>query len=88
MLPIKGEAAWRKGITHPTASSANVLIVPDLEAANVLKKPWNTSQRVRKAGIIMGAITLAVLTSRASSNQSKLNSIALAVIAADYQQLI
>lgn len=74
------EAAKHKGITHPVAGNADILITPDIEAGNVLNKSMEHFANAEKAGIIMGASAPIVLTSRASSEDSKLNSIALGVL--------
>jgi phosphate butyryltransferase len=79
---VSPEAAAHKNIVHPVAGHADVLITPDLEAGNILNKSMEYFGRAEKAGIIMGAKTPIILTSRASSDESKLNSIALGVLAA------
>lgn len=79
---VSPEAAKHKGIDHPVAGHADVLITPDIEAGNILNKSMEYFARCEKAGCIMGAAKPMVLTSRASSDQSKMNSIALAVLAA------
>lgn len=80
---VSEEAAKHKGISHPVAGQADVLITPNLEVGNVLNKAMEYFAYTEKAGIIMGAGAPIVLTSRASSSISKLNSIALAVLVAD-----
>lgn len=74
------EAAKHKGINHPVAGNADILIAPDIEAGNILNKSMEYFARAEKAGVIMGAKTPIILTSRASSDISKLNSIALGVL--------
>lgn len=74
------EAAKHKGINHPVAGNADILIAPDIEAGNILNKSMEYFARAEKAGVIMGAKTPIILTSRASSSNSKLNSIALGVL--------
>ena len=80
---VSEEAAKHKGISHPVAGRADVLITPNLEVGNVLNKAMEYFANTEKAGIIMGAGAPIILTSRASSSTSKLNSIALAVLVAD-----
>jgi phosphate butyryltransferase len=80
---VSPEAAKHKGIDHPVAGYADVLITPDLEAGNILNKSMEYFGRAEKAGIIMGAKVPVILTSRASSDESKLNSIALGLLAAE-----
>ena len=79
---VSPEAARHKGIDHPVAGNADVLITPDIEAGNILNKSMEYFAKCRKAGCIMGAAKPMVLTSRASSDESKMNSIALAILAA------
>jgi len=80
---VSEEAAKHKKIDHPVAGKADVLIAPNLEVGNVLNKAMEYFAYTEKAGIIMGAGAPIVLTSRASSSVSKLNSIAVAVLVAD-----
>lgn len=79
-IAVSEKAAEHKGVTHPVAGKADILIAPDLEAGNILNKSMEYFANAEKAGIIMGAECPIVLTSRASSDISKLNSIALAVL--------
>jgi len=77
------EAAHHKGIHHPVAGGADILITPDIEAGNILNKSMEYFGHAEKAGVIMGAKVPVILTSRASSEESKLNSIALGILVAD-----
>lgn len=79
---VSVEAARHKGIDHPVAGNADILITPDIEAGNILNKSMEYFAKCEKAGCIMGAARPMVLTSRASSDESKMYSIALAVLAA------
>ena len=79
---VSPKAAAHKGIIHPVAGHAEVLITPDIEAGNILNKSMEYFGRAEKAGIIMGAKAPVILTSRASSDTSKLNSIALGILTA------
>lgn len=76
------EAALHKGIIHPVAGHADIIIVPDLEVGNVLNKSMEYFGMAQKSGVIMGAKTPIILTSRASSQAAKLNSIALSLLIA------
>lgn len=80
---VSEEAARHKGISHPVAGRADVLIAPNLEVGNVLNKAMEYFAYTEKAGIIMGVKAPIVLTSRASSSISKLNSIAVAMLVAN-----
>lgn len=79
---VSEEAAKHKGMDHPMAGKADILLVPDIEAGNVLYKSMVFFARSENAGLIVGAKAPIVLTSRADSDITKLNSIALAVLAA------
>ena len=76
------QAALHKGIQNPVAGNADILLTPDIEAGNILNKAIEYFTPAEKAGVIMGTRVPVVLTSRASSDESKLNSIALAVLVA------
>ena len=80
---VSVEAAKHKGIDHPVAGKADVLIVPDIEAGNILYKSFVYFARAKNAGVIVGAKVPIVLTSRADNEEAKLNSIALAVLMAN-----
>jgi phosphate butyryltransferase len=72
------EAARHKGITSPVAGIADVLLLPHIEAGNVLYKILGLARVWPLAAIIVGASAPVVLTSRADSDETKFNSIALA----------
>ncbi len=76
---ISQEAALRKGITDPRAGHADILLMPDIEAGNIMYKAMVFLGQAKNAGIIIGAKAPIVLTSRADSHISKLYSIALAL---------
>ncbi len=77
---VSKEAAAIKGIKDPMAGDVDVLLCPTIEAGNVLYKALNFLANAKSAGIIVGAKAPIVLTSRADSDDSKLNSIALGVL--------
>jgi len=52
---VCAEAAKHKGIKHPVAGNADILIAPDIEAGNILNKSMEYFARAEKAGVIMGA---------------------------------
>lgn len=76
---ISTEAAHHKGITDPNAGHADILLVPAIEVGNVFYKSMVFMARAKNAGVIVGAKAPVVLTSRADSDETKLNSIALAL---------
>ena len=75
---ISRAAAQIKKITSPVAGDADVLVVPDLEAGNMLAKQLSYLAGADSAGIVLGARVPVILTSRADSVASRLASIALA----------
>lgn len=79
---VSKKAAEHKGVTHPGAGEADILLVPDIEAGNVLYKALVFFAETRNAGILVGTKAPVVLTSRADSDETKLNSIALGVLMA------
>ncbi len=79
---VSEEAAKIKNIDHPAAGKCDILLAPTIEAGNVLYKALNFLCTAQSAGIIVGAKAPVVLTSRADSDASKLNSIALGVLMA------
>jgi phosphate butyryltransferase len=79
---ISEEAARHKGILSPIAGETDVLLVPDIEAGNLLGKSLTYFAGAKSAGIIMGAKCPIVLVSRADTHEAKLYSIALGSIVA------
>ena len=75
---ISRAAAQIKKITSPVAGEADILMVPDLEAGNMLAKQLSYLTGADSAGIVLGAKVPIVLTSRADSVASRLASVALA----------
>jgi len=75
-------AAEIKNIDSPVAGRANVLIVPDLEAGNMLAKSLSFLAGADAAGIVLGARVPIILTSRADSDITRLASCAVAVLVA------
>ena len=76
---ISERAAEHKGIGGPVAGKADILLVPDIEAGNVLAKALVYFAGCRLAGTVVGARAPVVLTSRADTAESKMLSIAAAV---------
>ena len=79
---ISPEAAAIKKIVSPVAGRADVLVVPDLEAGNMLAKSLSFLAKADAAGIVLGARVPIILTSRADSLLSRLASSAVAVMVA------
>ncbi len=79
---INLDAAKEKGIVSAVAGQADILLVPDLEAGNMLAKQLTFMGGAEAAGIVMGASVPIILTSRADSAGTRLASCALGVLAA------
>ena len=80
---VSEASAKIKGIDSPVAGKADVLIVPNIEAGNMLAKSIAYFAENETAGLIIGAAAPIVLTSRADSPRAKLLSVAAAVVFAD-----
>ena len=79
---INLESVAIKKIDSPVAGIANVLVVPDLEAGNMLAKALTFLAGADAAGIVLGARVPIILTSRADSVMTRLASCAVAVLVA------
>jgi phosphate butyryltransferase len=79
---INEAAAAEKGIISPVAGRADILVVPDLEAGNMLAKQLSFLAGAEAAGVVLGARVPIILTSRADSASTRLASCALAVLIA------
>jgi phosphate acetyltransferase len=77
------EAAKIKGITSEVAGRAQILVVPDLEAGNMLAKNLAYFAKADGAGIVLGARVPIVLTSRADSPRARIASCAVAALYAN-----
>jgi phosphate butyryltransferase len=83
-LAVSQEAVKIKKVTGPVAGDADVLLLPDIEAANVLYKTLIFLSGAELGAVIMGAKNPVVLTSRADSAESKLCSLVLSGVVASY----
>jgi phosphate acetyltransferase len=79
---ISEEAARIKGIQSAVAGKAQILVVPDLEAGNMLAKNLTFLSRADAAGIVLGARVPIILTSRADNVRTRLASCAVAMLLA------
>jgi len=75
---ISAESAKHKGIKSIVAGDADLLLLPDIEAGNVLYKAFVFFAKAKVAAVVLGARAPIVLTSRSDSEESKLDSIVLA----------
>jgi phosphate butyryltransferase len=84
-VAFDAEAARHKGVESRIAGDVDLLIFPNIETGNVLGKSWLHFNKAKWAGIILGASHPVVLGSRSDTAEIKLNSIALAHLAANLQ---
>jgi len=80
------EAARTKGIVSPVTGQADILVVPDLEAGNMLAKQLIYFAEAEMAGIVLGTRVPIMLTSRADNTIARLGSCAIALILARHRQ--
>ena len=83
---ISLESVQIKKINSPVAGRANVLVVPDLEAGNMLAKSLSFLAQADAAGIVLGARVPIILTSRADSVMSRLASCGIAALVANVRR--
>ena len=79
---VSTDAAKMKGIDHPVAGRADVVVVPNIETGNALFKMMVYFMSACAAGIVLGGKVPILLTSRADPPQSRLASVALGTISA------
>jgi phosphate acetyltransferase len=79
---ISKDAARVKGIRSEVAGDPDILLVPDLEAGNILAKQLTFLANADSAGLVLGARVPIILTSRADSVRSRIASCAVAMRAA------
>ena len=74
------EAVQHKGIKSEVAGRADILIMPDLAAGNILDKSLRYFSEFKTAGVVAGAKMPLIMTSRSDSAENKLNSIVMSVL--------
>ncbi len=79
---VSATAAAEKGIVSKVAGQADILVVPDLEAGNILAKQLIYLAHADAAGIVLGASVPIILTSRADAERTRMASCAVAVLIA------
>ena len=82
---VSAEAAKTKGIVSPVAGEADILVVPDIEAGNMLAKQLEYLAAAEVAGIVLGARVPIILTSRADKTLARLGSCAIALLLARHK---
>jgi phosphotransacetylase len=85
---ISPAAAAEKGIVSPVAGVADILVVPDLIAGNILAKQLTFLGGAQAAGVVLGARAPIVLTSRADSERAHVVSCAIAILMAQSVGLV
>ncbi|MDD3137901.1 MAG: phosphate acyltransferase [Lachnospiraceae bacterium] len=75
-------AAEHKGINSKIAGDVDLLVFPNIEAGNIMGKSWLQFNGAKWAGIVLGAAAPVILGSRSDTPEIKINSIALACLAA------
>ena len=83
---VSADAAKTKHIVSPVAGQADILLVPDLEAGNMLAKQLEYLADADGAGIVLGARVPIVLTSRADKTLSRMASCAIALLLAHHSR--
>jgi phosphotransacetylase len=79
---ISKEAAKTKGIVSEVSGDADILLVPDLEAGNILAKQLSFLAKADSAGLVLGARVPIILTSRADSVRARIASCGVAMLVA------
>lgn len=79
---LSEEAAKHKKISGPVAGKADIVLMPNIEAGNVMYKTLTYAANAKNGGILVGTAAPVILTSRADSHEAKMYSIALAALVA------
>ncbi|MFT8315973.1 MAG: phosphate butyryltransferase [Clostridium sp.] len=82
---LSEEAAKHKNIKGAVAGKADVLLLPNIETANVMYKTLTYTTHSKNGGILVGTAAPVILTSRADSHETKMYSIALAALVASHK---
>ena len=80
---LSEEAAHHKGVTGSVAGKADILLLPNIDVANVMYKSLTYTAQTKNGGILVGTSAPVILTSRADSFETKVNSIALAALVSE-----
>ncbi len=80
---LSEEAAKHKKVSGPVAGHADIMLLPNIEAANVMYKTLTYTSKSKNGGLLVGTIAPVIVTSRADSFETKINSIALAALVAE-----
>lgn len=83
---ISEEACKHKGVTGPVAGKADILLMPNIEAGNIMYKTLTYATDSKNGGILVGTSAPVILTSRADSHEAKMYSIALAGLISNHNK--
>ncbi len=82
-LLVKKDACKAKGVESPLCGDADIIVVPDIVSGNAVAKGLLYLADTKAAGIVMGASAPVVMLSRSDTEETKLYSLALGVLASD-----
>jgi phosphate butyryltransferase len=82
-LAVSAESSAVKGFSNPVAGSADIFIAPDLASANLFAKGIIYFAHTESGGIVLGGSAPIALRSRSDTVEEKINSVAMAIIAAE-----
>jgi phosphotransacetylase len=85
-VPLSRFAADRKGIASPVVEATDVLVAPDIEAANILYRAITYFAGGQSGGIIVGARVPLIVLSRAEPPETKIHSMSLALLLMHHQR--
>jgi phosphate butyryltransferase len=85
-VPLSRFAAERKNIDSPIVEATDVFIAPDIEAANIMFRAMLYFGQGKSGGIVVGAKVPLILLSRAETAETKIHSMALALVVREHQQ--
>ena len=84
---LSEEAAKHKNVGGPVAGKADIMVLPNIEAGNVMYKTLTYTSDSKNGGLLVGTTAPVILTSRSDSFETKMNSIALAALVAEHNKL-
>ncbi len=84
-VPLSRFAAERKSIDSPVVEATDVLIAPNIEAANILYRAITYFAGGSSSGMIVGAAVPLIVLSRAETPETKVHSISLGLVVADHR---
>ncbi|MBU3142743.1 phosphate butyryltransferase [Clostridium sp. CF012] len=83
---LSESAAKHKKLEGPVAGKADILLMANIEAGNAMYKCLTYTTQAKNGGLLVGTSAPVILTSRADTPETKLNSIALAALVAEYNK--